>query len=259
MVKDVSQIIGRPVPSGWEELFDQARDNLEHIYQIRARKGHINSSTLAPREEDIFRAFDLVRPEDVHVILIAQDPYHSVATKTSRSGQIGRLQTVEQTNLTGPPVADGLAFSSRHGVQPSLRNIIGEIRRLWPSQTVNWSPSGQLEGWARQGVLLLNASLTTELGTPGAHGYLWYIFLQNVFTYLKKRAERGQTFVVLRLGRNAQKIRGLDSSLGLCLDSGHPSPMNRNPKTAFNGDVLVKVNEHLRAKGVREIEWWSME
>ena len=246
MTERVSNIIGRPIPNGWEELFVQAVDNLEHIYQIRRKRKWVNSKTIAPREEDIFRAFDLVRPEDVHVIIIAQDPYP------------GSIEVRDGDSIT-LPVADGLAFSSRYGVQASLRRIISEIKRLWPNQTNGWSPSGSLDGWAKQGILLLNASLTTEMGVPGAHGYLWYIFLQNVFTYLKQRAERGQTIVVLRLGKNAQKIRGLDSGLGLCLDSGHPSPMNHNPKTAFNGEVLVKANEYLKSKGVPEIKWWQMD
>ena len=245
MTEKVSNIIGRPVPAGWEDLFIQATDNLEHIYQLRKSKGWINSKWIAPREEDIFRAFDLVRPEDVHVIIIAQDPYP------------GRVEVKKDGEIVYLPVADGLAFSSRHGVQASLRRVVSEIKRIWPKQTENWNPSGSLEGWARQGVLLLNASLTTDMGVPGAHGYLWYIFLQNVFTYLKQRAERGQVFVILRLGKNAQKIRGLDSSLGLCLDSGHPSPMNRNPKTAFDGEVLAKTNAYLLMKGLSSIKWWK--
>lgn len=233
----LEEVIGRPVPDGWENLFIQSTNNLEHIYRLRAAKQHINSPTLAPREDDIFRAFDLVRPENVHVIMIAQDPYPGVSK-------------------TGEPVADGLAFSSRHGVQASLRGIINHIKLLWPAQTRNWQPTGQLDGWARQGVLLLNASLTTEQRVPGAHGHLWYIFLQNVISYLKQRAERGQVMVVIRLGREAQRIRGLDSSLGVCLDSGHPSPLNRNPRTAFDGVVLMAANKYLTDKGLPAIDWW---
>lgn len=241
----IEAIIGRPVPEGWEDLFGQALNNLEHIYRLRAAKQHINSPTLAPREADIFRAFDLVRPENVHVILIAQDPYPGVSKD-------------------GEPVADGLAFSSRHGVQASLRGIINYIRQRWPREAEATLPAnreliGSLVGWAKQGVLLLNASLTTEQRVPGAHGHLWYIFLQNVIGYLKQRAERGQVMVVLRLGREAQRIRGLDSSLGLCLDTGHPSPMNRNPRTAFHGGVLVQANEYLVEHGLPPIDWWRIE
>lgn len=237
---DVENLIGRPIPTGWEEMFCNAYNNLVHIWNLRKNRFILGGPKQCPKEEDLFRIFDLVHPECIKVVIFGQDPYH----------------TLDKT--TGEPIADGLSFSSRFGIQPSLRKVISEIKRLWPEHEDEIKKcKGNLEHWARQGVFLINKCLTVETGKPKSHERLWDLFIYHVIVEINKLVESKQVIVVLRWGKDAKSLPFQLSSFIKCIDTGHPSPLNRNPKTAFNGDCLKEANDYLISKKEQPIRWWQ--
>lgn len=186
------------------------------------------SHTVYPAGKDIFKAFDHCDYEHVKVVIIGQDPYH------------------------GPGQANGLCFSVRDGMRipPSLVNIFKEIHKdLGKPMPV----SGNLERWADQGVLLLNATLTVRAGSPGSHQNKgWEDFTNAV---IQKISADKQNVVFLLWGAYAQK-KGeiIDRSKHLVLMSAHPSPFSAD-RGFFGCKHFSKTNEYLRSKGLREIDW----
>jgi len=184
--------------------------------------------TIFPPGKEIFRAFDACSFDDTRVVIIGQDPYH------------------------GPGQANGLCFSVRDGVRqpPSLVNIFKEIAadlgKPMPS-------SGDLQRWASQGVLLLNATLTVRASTPGSHQNKgWETFTDAVIRLI---SETKSNVVFLLWGAYAQK-KGeiIDRSKHLVLMSAHPSPFSAD-RGFFGCRHFSKTNEYLRGKGLPEIDW----
>jgi len=162
---------------------------------------------------DPFRALRETLPTDVRVVILGQDPYHG-------AGQ-----------------AEGLAFSVPAGVKPppSLRNIFVELNR---DLGLPMPTSGHLGGWARQGVLLLNTSLTVEEGQAGSHArWGWDILTDGVIALI---AEQPASIVFMLWGAHAQSKYSLISERGegrhLILQANHPSPLSaRRPPMPFIG------------------------
>lgn len=178
----------------------------------------------------IFSAFNHCSFNDVKVVIIGQDPYHGVGE------------------------ANGLSFSVNDNMKipPSLRNIFREINSDLDS--VFMPTSGNLEKWANQGVLLLNASLTVRKDTPNSHKHLkWNLFTDAVIQAISDKKEN---VVFLLWGSFAQK-KGLkiDRSKHHVLESGHPSPMSANQGKWFGNKHFSKTNSFLKSKGIKEIEW----
>ena len=175
-----------------------------------------------------FSALDYCAFDDVKVVILGQDPYH------------------------GPGQANGLCFSVRDGIRmpPSLVNIFKEIKAdLGKAIPV----SGNLERWAKQGVLLLNATLTVRSGTPGSHQNKgWETFTDAVIQRLSAEKE---SIVFLLWGAYAQK-KGemIDRSKHLVLMSAHPSPFSAD-RGFFGNKHFSKANDYLRSKGLKEIDW----
>ncbi|MGE6352883.1 uracil-DNA glycosylase [Flavobacterium sp. NPDC079362] len=179
----------------------------------------------------IFSAFNHCSFNDIKVVIIGQDPYHGVGE------------------------ANGLSFSVNDNVKipPSLRNIFREINSDLDS--VFMPTSGNLEKWADQGVLLLNASLTVRKDTPNSHKHLkWNLFTDAVIQAISDKKEN---VVFLLWGNFAQK-KGLkiDRSKHFVLESGHPSPMSANQGKWFGNRHFSKTNEFLKSKGIKEVEWF---
>lgn len=182
-----------------------------------------------PAGDHIFRALDLVEPGDVRVVVLGQDPYH------------------------GPGQAHGLSFSVRPGVRPppSLVNIYEELQA-----DLGHAPPrhGFLEHWARQGVLLLNDSLTVERGRAGSHkGKGWEPFTDAIIRIV----DRGPPSVFILWGRNAQaKAASVDRSRHLVIATSHPSPMGNSCNKGFFGSrPFSRANGFLREHGRGEIDW----
>jgi uracil-DNA glycosylase len=186
------------------------------------------TQTVYPPGKEIFRAFDCCDFESVRVVIIGQDPYHG-------AGQ-----------------ANGLCFSVREGIASprSLVNIFKEIKNdLGKPVPV----SGDLVRWARQGVLLLNATLTVRASTPGSHQNMgWEQFTDAV---IKKLSDEKQQVVYLLWGAYAQKKGGIiDRNNNLVLMSAHPSPFSAD-RGFFGCKHFSQANAYLKSKGKEEIEW----
>lgn len=191
-------------------------------------KSEYKSHTVYPPGKEIFRAFDECDFSAVKVVIIGQDPYHG-------AGQ-----------------ANGLCFSVHEGVRvpPSLVNIFKEIH----ADLGNPIPaSGELERWAGQGVLLLNATLTVRESSPGSHQNKgWETFTDAV---IKKISDEKQNVVFLLWGAYAQK-KGeiIDRNKHLVLMSAHPSPFSAD-RGFFGNKHFSKANAYLKSKGLKEINW----
>ena len=185
-----------------------------------------------PQNDEIFNALHLTRFEDVRVVIIGQDPYHG-------AGQ-----------------AHGLSFSVRKGVRipPSLKNIYKEIEREFG---VVMPPHGDLTGWARQGVLLLNATLTVEEASAGAHQKKgWEEFTDAIIRAIN---EHHQHVVFMLWGAYAQKKGAfIDRNKHLVLESVHPSPLSAHRGFLGNGH-FGKANTYLKEWGRPEIAWPSLD
>ena len=175
----------------------------------------------------IFNAFALTPVDAVKVVVIGQDPYH------------------------GPGQAMGLSFSVPDGMKapPSLRNIFREIES---DLGIRMSGRPNLEGWARQGVLLLNASLTVEAGLPNSHSRIgWQSFTDAVIRYLSAHREG---LVFLLWGGYARSKKDLiDPSRHHILEAAHPSPLAGG--AFFGCRHFSKTNEILISEGKSPINW----
>jgi uracil-DNA glycosylase len=192
-------------------------------------KAEYATKTIYPPGNQIFNAFNHCGFDQCKVVILGQDPYH------------------------GPGQANGLCFSVNDGVRmpPSLINIFKEIK----SDLGKPIPaSGNLERWADQGVLLLNATLTVQAATAGSHQNKgWEAFTDAVIKCLSDEKEH---LVFLLWGRYAQdKGRVIDDKKHCVLKAKHPSPMSANGGGWFGTRHFSKANDYLRSKGLKEIDW----
>lgn len=183
--------------------------------------------TIYPPGSQIFRAFDLTPVEDLKVVILGQDPYH------------------------GPGQAHGLSFSVSAGVPapPSLKNIFKEIES---DLGVRMSGYPDLEKWARQGVLLLNAVLTVRAGAAASHSKIgWEEFTDAVIRYISDNCEG----VVFLLWGNFARSKSalIDHSRHHVLEAAHPSPLARG--AFFGCRHFSQTNEILSAQGKAPIDW----
>jgi uracil-DNA glycosylase len=184
--------------------------------------------TIYPPGGLIFNAFNLCPFEKVKAVIIGQDPYH------------------------GPGQAHGLCFSVRDGVAfpPSLLNIFKEIGADLGIQRPS---SGNLERWASQGVLLLNATLTVQAHLAGSHQKKgWEQFTDSVINVLNNEKKN---IVFFLWGAYAQKKgEAIDRTRHLVLESVHPSPLSAM-RGFFGNNHFSKCNEYLREHGIEGINW----
>lgn len=216
------------IAPGWKSRLSGEFDQ-PYFQQLAAFvKSEYQTTTVYPPGREIFNAFDACNFDDVKVVIIGQDPYH------------------------GPGQANGLCFSVHDNIRipPSLVNIFKEI------QTDLGKPfpkTGNLERWAKQGVLLLNATLTVRASSPGSHQNKgWEIFTNAV---IKKVSEEKEHVVFLLWGAYAQK-KGemIDRSKHLVLMAAHPSPFSAD-RGFFGCRHFSKANDYLKSKGLPEIDW----
>lgn len=188
-----------------------------------------STTTCYPKGNRIFAAFDHCPFDKTEVVIIGQDPYH------------------------GPGQANGLCFSVNDGVPmpPSLVNIFREIQ---DDLGKPFPPTGNLERWADQGVLLLNATLTVRAGQAGSHqGKGWETFTDAV---IKKISDEKKDVVFMLWGSYAKKKGAIaDAAKHRILLSGHPSPLSANKGHWFGNKHFSQANEFLEAKGKKKIEW----
>lgn len=186
------------------------------------------NKTVYPAPKNIFAALDAVQFDAVRVVILGQDPYH------------------------GPGQAHGLSFSVPEGVPfpPSLRNIFKEMH---DDLDLPIPKSGNLNDWARQGVLLLNATLTVVGGNAGSHqGKGWENFTDAV---IKRLNDEREGLVFILWGAYAQKKGSfIDRKRHLVLESAHPSPLSAH-NGFFGSHPFSKTNAYLIGKGQEPIAW----
>jgi len=199
----------------------------EHLIQFV--KEEYKNTTCYPPGKQIFSAFDHCPFDKVEVVILGQDPYH------------------------GPGQANGLCFSVNDGIPspPSLQNIFREIQadlgKPFPA-------TGNLERWANQGVLLLNAVLTVRKGEANSHqGKGWETFTDAV---IQKISDEKENVVFLLWGGPAKKKGArVDRNRHLVLESGHPSPLSANKGHWFGNRHFSKTNTFLADINKKQVDW----
>lgn len=193
-------------------------------FLVEEKKNH----TIFPQGRHIFNAFNSTPFDAVKAVILGQDPYHG-------AGQ-----------------AHGLSFSVQHGVKlpPSLQNIFKE---LVEDMGCSYPNSGDLSGWAKQGVLLLNTLLSVRQGEPFSHkDHGWERFTDEVIRSISGGREK---VVFILWGAPAQKKASLiDATKHLILKAPHPSPLS-SYRGFFGSKPFSKTNEYLVQHGVEPIEW----
>jgi uracil-DNA glycosylase len=216
------------IAPNWKSLLSDEFQKPYFQELITFVKKEYKTQTIYPRGGDILKAFDCCDFSNVKVVIIGQDPYH------------------------GPGQANGLCFSVSEGIRipPSLLNIYKEIHNdLGKPIPI----SGDLERWAKQGVLLLNATLTVKASAPGSHQNRgWETFTDAV---IKKISDEKGGVVFLLWGAYAQK-KGevINRHKHLVLMSPHPSPFSAD-RGFFGCNHFSKANAYLKSKGKDEIDW----
>lgn len=186
-------------PPGWEDVFNESYDNLKSISAKLDKE-----EQYYPPKRFLFRALELIRPENVRVVIIGMDPYPG--------------------DYAGVPYATGLSFSVNSTVPigqipASLKNIFKELKDDIPNVQNN---TGDLIPWIKQGVLLINASLTCRPGESGSHGKMWYGFVQKIIEKVKKN----DNVIYVLWGANAQEFGSMIGNKGVKLTAAHPSPLS---------------------------------
>ena len=215
------------LPAEWRMVLEQPGP-AQALERINAFVEQARQAGAVVYPSDPFKALRGLGPADVRVVIIGQDPYH------------------------GPGQAHGLAFSVRPGVRvpPSLVNIYKELQS---DLGIARARHGFLEHWARQGVLLLNTSLTVEQGLAASHkGRGWETFTDAVIGLV---AEREQPCAFLLWGSHAQKKAGfVDASRHLVLKAPHPSPLSAH-NGFFGCRHFSRTNVWLESQGLHPIDW----
>lgn len=217
------------IEASWQSVLQDEFNKPYFESLIEFVRSEYKKGEVYPPGRKIFSAFDNCPFDKVEVVILGQDPYH------------------------GPGQAHGLSFSVNNGVPlpPSLQNIFREIQTDLGKP---FPPTGNLERWAKQGVLLLNAVLTVRRGEANSHqGKGWETFTDAV---IQKISDQKKDVVFMLWGGPAKKKGGrVDKSKHLVLESGHPSPLSANKGHWFGNRHFSKANAFLKEKGKREIEW----
>lgn len=214
--------------NGWAEFLNE---ELEKDYYKKLRTFLINeyrTKTIYPNMNDIFNALHFTDYKDVKAVIIGQDPYH------------------------GPNQAHGLSFSVKPGVRipPSLLNMYKELHDDLGCYIPN---NGYLEKWAREGVLLLNASLTVIAGQANAHRDIgWRIFTDKIISLLNDRTD---PVVFVLWGNYAiSKESLITNEWHYIIKSVHPSPLSAS-RGFFGSKPFSKTNDFLKSIGKEPIDW----
>ena len=209
---------------------NELRDEFLSPYFLQIKENLINAKkneVVFPPSELIFNAFNIAPFDEVKVVILGQDPYHGVNQ------------------------AMGLSFSVPKGVKipPSLINIFKELQMEFGYEIPK---NGDLTNWAKQGVLLLNSSLSVAANKPNSHSnFGWQIFTDSVIKIL---SQKRQNLVFMLWGNYAKaKANLIDENRHLVLKAAHPSPLAGG--AFFGCNHFKKCNEYLKLHNKNEIDW----
>ena len=215
------------MPTEWKSILPASFWGSASYHNLLKYTQTPRSKPVYPAQHNIFKALELVRPCDVRVVFLGQDPYHN------------------------PSEAHGLAFSVPHGVKtpPSLRNIFKELHE----DIGCVREKTDLTDWARQGVLLLNSSLTVEENNPGSDLWAWEGFTDALLQGLSQNTDH---IVFVLWGAFAAKKKGfIDLKKHKIIQSVHPSPLSAY-RGFFGSKPFSKINSFL---GDKSIKWCGEE
>lgn len=216
------------IGNSWDEILkdEYQKDYFRNIAMFINKE--YREKTIFPPKSNILRAFKLTDYDNVKVVILGQDPYHGINE------------------------ANGLAFSVSKGVRlpPSLQNIYKE---LYNDLGITVSTNGDLEKWAREGVLLLNSVFTVEKDKPASHKNIgWEQFSDEV---IKKVNEKTTPVVFILWGSFAKsKAKYITNPIHLVITSPHPSPFSAY-SGFFGSKPFSRTNEFLRKNNMKEIDW----
>ena len=217
------------ITKNWYELLKDEFNSESYSNLTRWLTNEYNTKTIYPKPENVYNALNLVKFNDVKVVIIGQDPYHN------------------------PNQAHGLSFSVEKDIDlpPSLINIFKEIIDDVGGQMPK---DGNLTMWAKQGVLLLNSVLTVEKNLPNSHkGKGWEKITQKIINLLN---ERESPVIFLVWGANARNlVQNVDKDKHFVLFASHPSPLSANRGGWFGCKHFSKTNEILTKLGKEPIKW----
>lgn len=223
------------MPDDWKNaLSDElTSDNMDALRAF-LRQEYQTGATIYPPAKQMFTAFDLTPLSEVKVVILGQDPYHG-------AGQ-----------------AMGLAFSVPKAIPkpPSLNNILKEMADdlTLAGQGAVYSRHGDLTYWAKQGVLLLNTSLSVREGNAGSHqGKGWEQFTDAVIDVINEQTEH--CVFILWGSKAKQKGKYINTDKHLILSSVHPSPLSANRGGFFGTRPFSKANDYLNLHGKAPIDW----
>lgn len=212
----------------WQKLLEDEMEKEYFSSLMKFIEEEYKTKTIYPEKENIFNALDYTSYRDTKVVILGQDPYH------------------------GPNQAYGLAFSVKPGVKvpPSLRNIYKELKDDLGCSIPN---HGSLVKWAKEGVLLLNASFTVRAGEANSHNKVgWEKFTHRIINLLNQRED---PIVFILWGNNAIKNEELITNPHHhIIKSFHPSPLSAS-RGFFGTKPFSRTNEFLKSIGKKPINW----
>ena len=217
----------RPVTNDWDLLLGDQFDQEYWVALQAFVHGERVQHQVFPDDEDVYNSLDLTPYADVRVVILGQDPYH------------------------GPGQAHGLSFSVRHGVAvpPSLRNIYKELE---DDLGVERPEHGNLEAWARNGVLLLNSVLTVRAHDAGSHRKQgWETFTDRIIQLV---SEKPELVVFMLWGNFARSKAALIADRHHIIESPHPSPLSAS-RGFFGTKPFSSANDALIAAGRDPVDW----
>ena len=214
------------IGNDWDKVLKNIYDG-EYFRTLLLRvQNEYKNKVIFPPKHEVFNAFRLTPFANVKVVIVGQDPYHGVGE------------------------AHGLSFSVRDGVKlpPSLKNIYKE---LYDDLGVPIRTSGDLSSWAKQGVLMLNSTLTVEKDNANSHSNIgWQHFTDDVI----KLIDNNKRDVVFILWGNYARSKKVLIKNNYIIESAHPSPFSAY-NGVFGSKPFSKCNNYLKSKGLDEIKW----
>ena len=223
----IDEFLQYNTPIYWSDFFKKKEVEIE-LQKISLYL--YGKNDIYPSMRDLFRVFYLIKPEDIRVVVLGQDPYYNGS-------------------------ADGIAFSSRDKICQSLKNIILEVKNCGYTCQEN---IGSLTCWVKSGVLLINTALTVEKDKPESHLKLWKKFTSLLLQYI----DENYNVVYLLWGNKAKKFidtGSLQKSVALenkknYVYTSHPSPLSCR-RGFLNSKCFIEVNKILQSLGKKEIDW----
>ena len=215
------------INNGWNSILER-EINQKYFFELsdylkKSRKKKI----ILPKTENIFNAFKLCNYHKLKIVIIGQDPYHNINQ------------------------AHGLAFSVKSKkLPPTLINIFKELKN---DLKIEFSKNGNLENWAKQGVLLINSTLTVERNKPNSHKHIgWQKFTDNIISYISKNKKE---IIFMIWGNHAKnKLKLIDKNKHHTLITSHPSPLSAY-RGFFGCKHFSKSNTILNSQRKKTINW----